>query len=83
MIRLGLRTARPLGAGATISRGAAIWVSPETAPVRAFTSVQETGCGTEFSFPSIVIITESVRCCIERMGSQFHFFHVRGKGVTR
>ncbi len=46
MSRLGLRTARALGAGATISRGAAIWVSPETTPVRAFTSVQGTGCGT-------------------------------------
>ncbi len=46
MTRLALTTARALGAGATISRGATIWVSPETAPVRAFTSVQETGCGT-------------------------------------
>jgi len=35
MTRLALTTARALGAGATISRGATIWVSPETAPVRS------------------------------------------------
>lgn len=32
--------------GSILSRGAGIGVSPETAPVRAFTTVQGTGCGT-------------------------------------